>query len=936
MNQSLNDKDMAKLHSSIHELDHQSDVEVNKILDIISIEYTKDKVRYFLLLTDQTAICISNMKLFAEKYEMYIEDSYSLKILLLNHKLNNHDLFNYYKNCKIAVKLLTILFKLKQQSDFGAKAAGLNEILELTMRDRDRWKSKLYQIVWKFLKDLQFESQTSTISKMKQMHTFKINERDLINLLDMPIETVQLQLWNVIKKTQDSYSSNNAVAGLVNWDTEDAASWKNVMSKLKAEVEEFLYTNFERVNNGFSELYLFIVLLQNYKNQDLTAARQELLKRVNIFVQDLMKTKAPVNSDTDGNIKLVIVNTTVEEFVNKYGDFGDLLANKRAQLTRNNSVSTTNKLSALILEEPKKESYTPKPLPPLPPKNNLDLKPSILKSQNSSDLKYVIPPIPNAPKLTSEDIQNQQLNINSHITSLKLKNQELLNDNNLQYPVKKSSPPVDFFKSSNESQGHSILSLGQSKNKNNLADVKAIKYDNLNGIFKNIQPLPKPLSESSININNDVHYPDLNNISLINNHITQDESSSRPFSSQSTLKLFKSKPRALLMDDAFTLDHHAKLETGLVNLGNSCYLNTVVQCLINLRNLTDTIVYENSSFKKQINYSSKFGSRGDVVNKYMDLVEMIYKQTKKNALKKNNKAISPMNFKIACGLKNECFNNFAQQDCQEFLQFLLDILHEDLNNYDSCLKPYAPLTEVEELEREKMPMRLAAAIEWEKFYNFNYSVIAKDFMGQYASRLSCLVCGRTSTTFQTFSVLSLPIPAMSNKHSQPSIYDCLTSFLRLEELNKSEYWNCPTCKQPQCSTKKIIITKFPKNLIIHFKRFDNNLNKNNTLITYPNRLNVNSFYYDNDKKHYQVSYWPEGLPNRDRQLMLQSENGFEYELRSVAKHQGSLTGGHYTSIIKKENDTWKLFDDEKIKKVSGESGYINKDAYLLFYSLKLR
>jgi len=296
-----------------------------------------------------------------------------------------------------------------------------------------------------------------------------------------------------------------------------------------------------------------------------------------------------------------------------------------------------------------------------------------------------------------------------------------------------------------------------------------------------------------------------------------------------------------------------------------------------------------------------------------------------------------MNFKISCGLKNGCFNNFKQQDAQEFLQFLLDILHEDLNNCDPTLKRLPALTEEQEELRENLPMRLAAAIEWENFFTYNMSIIAKNFMGQYASRLQCLVCKKTSTTYQTFSVLSLPIPVLNKaKADNISIYDCFLNFLKLETLTPSDFWKCSHCKKKQPSTKKIIITRFPRNLIIHFKRFDNNLRKSNVLITYPNKLDLNYFYYDNDKNNYQVDEWPEDLPNRDKELMLQTDKAFQYELKAVAKHQGTLTGGHYTSIVKKNDGNWKLFDDEKIKKVSGESGYINKDAYMLFYSLKIK
>ncbi|CAI8501867.1 unnamed protein product [Hanseniaspora opuntiae] len=127
-------------------------------------------------------------------------------------------------------------------------------------------------------------------------------------------------------------------------------------------------------------------------------------------------------------------------------------------------------------------------------------------------------------------------------------------------------------------------------------------------------------------------------------------------------------------------------------------------------------------------------------------------------------------------------------------------------------------------------MRLAAAIEWENFFAYNLSIIAKNFMGQYASRLQCLVCNRTSTTYQTFSLLSLPIPTLNKGNKDNvSIYDCLLNFLKLENLKPSDYWKCSHCKKHQPSTKKIIITRFPRNLIIHFKRFDNNLRKTNVL-----------------------------------------------------------------------------------------------------------
>lgn len=903
---------------SIHELNHQSDQDVNTIYEKISQQANKDPTKLFLLLTDQVAICISNMKLFYREVEVYIKKNYTLKDLLETKVIKSHDIIVYYKNCKMSAKMIENLGEIEKKYNFKERKSEIQSLLQLALNDREKWYKPIYSMCLKFLKDKQFESQTITISKLKQMNTYEINERDLINLLDMPIETVQLQIWNVIKRSGLSHSggSPQVVPKLVNWDLEEPDSWSNAQMELKTGLREFLYERLERKRNGFSDIYFYIIFLQSYTNQNLNNAREQILKWTSQIVRDL--TNASFMNDVERinemNIKLVITNFTVDSFTSKYGSFDHLLSNKKTTLIKKNLGTASHKLSVLNLEDSKSDSSLSKPLiPPPPPPNHtpMNLKPVLLKSEVSSELKYVIPPIPSAPKLSISNSKND---------SIYLKRR----------PPPPPINPQNVLHNKSTLQGSSIQTC---------EDESSVRYDNLNDIFKNIEPVPtnKRLSQSLSNqeiqektFSKKIQYPELDKVDKAKSLETN--------SKLSNWKIFNrpGSSKTDLLDEGFHLDHHAKLETGLVNLGNSCYLNTIVQCLISYGNLTDVIIYKNSTIKKFVNYNSKFGSKGDVVNKYIELLEMIYKQTKLNSLKKNGKPISPMNFKISCGLKNECFNNFKQQDGQEFLQFLLDILHEDLNNYDPSLKPLPELTEKQEEQRERLPMRLAAAIEWENFFAYNLSIIAKNFMGQYASRLQCLVCNRTSTTYQTFSLLSLPIPVL-NKASKDnvSIYDCLLNFLKLEKLKPSDYWKCSHCKKHQPSTKKIIITRFPRNLIIHFKRFDNNLRKTNVLVTYPSKLDLNYFYYDNDKNNYQVDEWPEDLPNRDKELMLQTDKAFQYELKAVAKHQGTLTGGHYTSIVKKNDGNWKLFDDEKIKKVSGETGYINKDAYILFYSLMI-
>lgn len=72
----------------------------------------------------------------------------------------------------------------------------------------------------------------------------------------------------------------------------------------------------------------------------------------------------------------------------------------------------------------------------------------------------------------------------------------------------------------------------------------------------------------------------------------------------------------------------------------------------------------------------------------------------------------------------------------------------------------------------------------------NASVIVSLFQGQYRSRLSCLTCKTTSTTYNTFMSLSLPIPSKRAKLSGGGVtlYQCLDYFVKEEILEKSEAW----------------------------------------------------------------------------------------------------------------------------------------------------
>ncbi|GEQ72705.1 hypothetical protein JCM33374_g6392 [Metschnikowia sp. JCM 33374] len=389
--------------------------------------------------------------------------------------------------------------------------------------------------------------------------------------------------------------------------------------------------------------------------------------------------------------------------------------------------------------------------------------------------------------------------------------------------------------------------------------------------------------------------------------------------------------------------------TGLTNLGNSCYMNCILQCLSATPHLSDFLVPRMSnstgrdpdSYKEHINLNNSLGSQGIITVMFVDLLRDMFRN--------KGKYFAPTKFKKVVGSLSpgKQFATREQQDCIEFLNFLLDSLHEDLNQR-SVKSPeerraIMELSEEQEKAREYLPVRLASAIEWERYLKLNFSVIVDVFQGQYVSQLRCLECQMTSSTYNSFSTLSLPIPEKAGKMNGPiSLFECLDLFVETELLDDDNKWHCPKCKKFTKSTKKLVISRLPRILIIHFKRFkihNGHFRKLENFINYP----VND---DLDL----TRYWPPvgsyinpsltGYLSEEKEIELLSHlpdrlqtPPFRYKLYGVVNHFGNLTTGHYTAYVKKSShlNEWNYFDDAKVSRGCLESKVLNQNAYCLFY-----
>lgn len=269
-------------------------------------------------------------------------------------------------------------------------------------------------------------------------------------------------------------------------------------------------------------------------------------------------------------------------------------------------------------------------------------------------------------------------------------------------------------------------------------------------------------------------------------------------------------------------------------------------------------------------------------------------------------------------------------------------MHEDLNvtwNKD----PLKPLTDQQELLREKFPRQYAAKIEWGRYQHRDMSVIGGMFAGQHASQLTCQTCGITSTTYEAFWSISVEIP----REGQCDVRDCLRSYCAAEQLAGDELWRCPRCKKDREAVKKITITRAPDTLVIHFKRFSasrtESARKVRTPVHFPLQGLDMSPFVEPPMTPEQEVYVAQNARDGAAQLAgVKSDptmNGpFVYNAYAVIWHIGATLGsGHYTAFVKdKSRGCWRSFNDDKMTdfepgNLPSTSRLQNEKAYIVFY-----
>ncbi|XP_018318666.1 ubiquitin carboxyl-terminal hydrolase 24 isoform X2 [Agrilus planipennis] len=335
---------------------------------------------------------------------------------------------------------------------------------------------------------------------------------------------------------------------------------------------------------------------------------------------------------------------------------------------------------------------------------------------------------------------------------------------------------------------------------------------------------------------------------------------------------------------------------GLKNIGNTCFMNSVLQCLSNTRPLLEYV--KNDSYLKDINTTIS-GMKGALIKAFAQVIKELWSEDS------SDRVVNTVSLKSQIQRFAPRFMGYAQQDAQEFLRYLLEGLHEDVNCV--TVKPKPIHTEID----EKLSDSEKSAESWRRYLRMDNSKIVDIFVGQLKSTLRCTHCGHCSVTFDPFWDLSLPIP---QRAGPLRLQQCLECFTREETLDGDEKPTCSKCKERRKCTKSFSIQKFPKILVIHLKRFS-------PTERYRGKLSLT------------IDFPIEGLDMQN--YAADGSNGdCRYNLYAISNHSGTTYSGHYTAYCRHPyTQSWHEYNDSRVSPISSKS-LVSGEAYVLFYELE--
>ena len=399
------------------------------------------------------------------------------------------------------------------------------------------------------------------------------------------------------------------------------------------------------------------------------------------------------------------------------------------------------------------------------------------------------------------------------------------------------------------------------------------------------------------------------------------------------------------------------LRPGLVNSGNECFINAVMQCLAVSPFIHEFIEKYKKDDDETVALITKYGLnrlKTDVlpiaIRKLLDTHPAI-PQAERVALERISKKCTDLYIYIcfkeimkalqgrrkpveSCGAFLTITRDIAkesgfahlfsgeQNDPHEFMVYLLDRIH---NAKASNVKINIPATT--DFEPDKLYLKLYLE-HFKKRYERDFSLFVKNFYYYMLNCIECSRCEHVSYEVSPNDIMCVSLPENWQRMPRISLDECIADYFKVEAID----YRCEKCGNRHSNRQDKKLLTRPKTIIIKLKRYTqmgNMLYKVNKFISYPPELSISGY--------------------------LCSGEVAKYELYGVINHAGFMNTGHYYSFIRDYipgggggagagssasaqgegvgafSPGWMLCNDTQVAPLTEEDAFASKNAYILFY-----